>query len=126
VFFNFEGLQRKYNLTHFPPLAGVDIQEAAQREEDYAARPDLKKAAEIARAMAPELVADNALSVALYFHLEPCHLQSAREALQVRQATSCSLLMRDVISSGRTLLILNLSYRHTHSCRADGRHDLAA
>lgn len=82
VFFNFEGLKRKLNLTHFgdpkldqaPPLP----------EEDFGARPDLIKAQEIGRTLRAELdPAVHLSSVSLYFHVAHHHLQSYREALEV-------------------------------------------
>ena len=84
VFFNFEGLKRRLNLTHFsnpgleppPPLTPL-------QDEDFVNRPDLVKAREIAKALHPELtVPGNYPSVALYFHVAAHHLQSFREALQ--------------------------------------------
>ncbi|KAM3573906.1 hypothetical protein VYU27_004105 [Nannochloropsis oceanica] len=84
VFFNFEGLKRRLNLTHFsnpdlePPPSLAPLQ-----EEDYINRPDLVKAREIAKALNTELTAPgNYPSVALYFHVAAHHLQSFREALQ--------------------------------------------
>jgi len=83
AFFNFEGLKRKLNLTHFPDPAMN--QAPPLPEEDFGARPDLVKAREIGRVVREELERDApVVSVSLYFHVAHHHLQSYREALEVR------------------------------------------
>lgn len=81
AFVNFEGLQRKLNLTHFedPEIENRPL----PPNEDFAGRPDIIKAHEIAKKLAPEFKDDNYVTVSLYFHVFPRHLQSFREALQV-------------------------------------------
>lgn len=83
AFFNFEGLQKRLNLTHFddssqhspPPLR-------PNPQEDFVNRPDLVKAREIADKLAPEFSShDKYPTVVIYFHVAAHHLQSWREAL---------------------------------------------
>lgn len=83
AFLNFEGLQRRYNLTHFNNTE-LDSRPSPP-PEDFASRPDIIKAKEIAAKMAGEFKPENLVSISLYFHIFPRHLQSFREALQVRQ-----------------------------------------
>ena len=83
AFFNFEGLKRRLNLTHFgDPGLESSTPLMPLEEEDFASRPDLVKAREIAAALAPDFTAPTQYpSVALYFHVAAHHLQSFREGL---------------------------------------------
>jgi hypothetical protein len=80
TFNNFEGLQRRLNLTHF------DDEREIPPSEDFLSRPDVVRAKEMVPSFQAEFGPDNYLHVALYFHPFPWHLQSFREALQVRRA----------------------------------------
>ena len=84
-FLNFEGLKKRYNMTHFSDPE-LDSQAPTLPEEDYATRPDLVKARAIAQTLAGTFGPEHHLTVSLYFHVGPLHLQSFKEALQARHA----------------------------------------